>query len=204
MERNLVACEIEFTGGARIGLSLGGGGTSPDTVCEGGSCAIEHSHGVIRNNLIYNCSDVGVYLNNAADSRVEHNLLARTNGLDARFTNTSVTIVNNIISTAIRSRDGGVILSQPSNIVRPSPEIASYFADQAFRAAKPSAYSGHWSRYSAAARSMWADAPNLTNRHRSNGLQFKQLRRKGKGLHGSFCGFVHWSGTVSAQTQATT
>src|SRR6185503_17783326 len=35
---NRVTCAQAFTGGTRIGLSLGGGGTGPDSICDDGTC----------------------------------------------------------------------------------------------------------------------------------------------------------------------
>lgn len=106
MERNLVRCARDFSGGTRIGLSLGGGGTSPDTICEGGACDPEHQDGVLRNNIVLACSDVGIYLNRAARTRVEHNTLYATAGIDVRFASSTADVRNNLTSGLIRNRDG--------------------------------------------------------------------------------------------------
>ena len=90
-ERNLVMCTRNFSGGTRIGLSLGGGGTAPQ-FCEDGSCNTEHQNGILRNNLIVNCSDVGIYLNRAQDTLVDHNTLYATAGIDVRFPTSSATL----------------------------------------------------------------------------------------------------------------
>ncbi|MFN7142995.1 MAG: PE-PGRS family protein, partial [Myxococcota bacterium] len=105
--RNLVVCSEAFTGGVRVGLSLGGGGTSPDTICEDGTCSPEHQGGVIRNNVIARCDDVGVYLNEAADTRVLANTLYATAGIDVRFPASTVELANNLLDADIRERDGG-------------------------------------------------------------------------------------------------
>lgn len=61
IERNLVVCELLHTGQVRLGLSLGGGGTGPDSICEDGACKPEHERGTLRNNLIVHCpADVGI------------------------------------------------------------------------------------------------------------------------------------------------
>ena len=61
IENNLVICELWHFGQIRLGLSFGGGGSSPDSVCEGGICSPEHQGGVMRNNIIINCpADVGI------------------------------------------------------------------------------------------------------------------------------------------------
>jgi len=105
-ERNLVMCARNFTGGTRLGLSLGGGGTAPQ-FCEDGSCNTEHQNGILRNNLIVNCSDVGIYLNRAQNTLVDHNTLYATTGIDVRFATSSATLRNNALTGAIRNRDGG-------------------------------------------------------------------------------------------------
>lgn len=108
MEQNLVVCEQLHRGRTRLGLSLGGGGSGPDRICEDGICSPEHQGGILRNNLILNCpADVGIYLNEAADSQVLHNTLYGTGGIDVRFAASSVTLVGNVMAGRIRDRDGG-------------------------------------------------------------------------------------------------
>jgi len=107
-ERNLVICERDHTGGIRLGLSFGGGGTAPESICEGGTCTPEHQDGVMRNNLIVNCpQDVGIYLNKAARTGIYNNTLYNTTGIDVRFTASTADLRNNLLSGAIRNRDGG-------------------------------------------------------------------------------------------------
>jgi len=105
-ERNLVMCSRNFSGGTRIGLSLGGGGTSAQ-FCEEASCLTEHQQGILRNNLIVNCSDVGIYLNKAQDTVVDHNTLYNNTGIDVRFAASNATLRNNALTSIIRNRDGG-------------------------------------------------------------------------------------------------
>lgn len=105
--RNLVVCADRFEGGVRVGLSLGGGGTSPDSICEEGSCTPEHARGAIVNNVIAHCNDVGVYLNEAEDSVVHANTLIDTAGIDVRFEASRVALSNNVLDGRIRERDGG-------------------------------------------------------------------------------------------------
>ena len=110
-ERNLVVCEDLHSGGIRLGLSLGGGGTSPDSVCRDGDCTVEHTDGLIVNNIIANCpADVGIYLHSAAASVVGFNTLYETTGIDARFPETTGTIVGNVIDGAVRERDGAAVV----------------------------------------------------------------------------------------------
>src|SRR5690606_2522753 len=65
-ERNLVICSKDVTvpGAVTLGLSFGGGLTAapfcaphfdPNT-----PCTVEHEGGIMRNNVVANCSDVGI------------------------------------------------------------------------------------------------------------------------------------------------
>ncbi len=112
-ERNLVVCSSAGAAmtDARIGLSFGGGGTGPQFCFPGFNvntpCSVEHEDGVMRNNIIANCSDVGVYLNRARNTAVLHNTLVGTNGVDFRFDTSSGQAVGNLLSSNIRARDTG-------------------------------------------------------------------------------------------------
>jgi hypothetical protein len=130
-ERNLVRCQRDFAGGVRIGLSLGGGGTSPGSICEDGSCTPEHQGGSLRNNIVMDCSDVGIYLNSAAASQVHHNLLVATSGIDVRFPASSADLRNNLLAGQIRNRDGGSS-TQAGNLVQvAATSLAAWFAQPA-------------------------------------------------------------------------
>jgi hypothetical protein len=109
-ERNLVWCEHTLAGrpGQRVGLSLGGGGTGKQ-YCRDGRCITEQKRGVLRANLVVGCSDVGIYLNSAADTRLEDNTLVDTAGIDVRFATSSARIDGNLVDGPIRSRDGGLL-----------------------------------------------------------------------------------------------
>ena len=114
--RNLVICEWRHKGGERLGLSFGGGGSSNPDVCEDRDCSTFHTGGLIANNIIMNCSDVGIYLNRSKDTKVYNNTLINTTGIDARFDVTTAVIENNIVLGRIRERDGGSAV-QKNNIV---------------------------------------------------------------------------------------
>ena len=111
LEENIVNCEWTLPDDetTRVGLSLGGGGTG-ETFCRGGRCDAEHHDGVVRNNLIVNCSrDVGLYLNRANNSVVTHNTLLNTLGIDVRFPETSAFVSNNLLNGSLRSRNGSTL-----------------------------------------------------------------------------------------------
>ena len=109
-EQNAVLCEsrLQGLGGQRVGLSLGGGATGK-AYCRDAKCITEQDQGVLRANLIAACSDDGIYLNNAAGSKIVHNTLIDTGGVQVRFAGSSADIEGNIVDGDIRSRDGALV-----------------------------------------------------------------------------------------------
>ena len=110
-ERNLVICSRATTGGTRIGLSFGGGGTGAQYCAPAYDpnvpCTVEHSDGVMRNNIIVNCSDVGIYINRGKSTRILYNTLIATAGIDFRFDTTVGEAAGNLLADSIHLRDGG-------------------------------------------------------------------------------------------------
>lgn len=109
-ERNVVLCEQALRGkpGKRIGLSFGGGGTGK-RYCRDRQCITEHDDGLMRANLVAGCSDVGIYLNSAAGTRLVDNTLLDTAGVQVRFPQSGATIEGNLVDGPIRSDEGGVL-----------------------------------------------------------------------------------------------
>jgi hypothetical protein len=108
-EKNLIICEHTLLAdiGTRIGLSFGGGGTGKQ-FCRDKTCEAEHSNGIIRNNIILNCShDVAIYLNKAKNTQIYNNLTFNSLGIDIRYNTSSATIYDNILSGRIKNRNGG-------------------------------------------------------------------------------------------------
>ena len=126
-ERNLVRCARDFSGGVRLGLSFGGGGTGTQ-FCEDATCPPEHQNGIMRNNIVVSCSDVGIYLNSALNSRIQHNTLYATSGIDVRFAASTADLRNNVLSGSIRNRDGGTS-TQSGNLAQVSnASFAAWYA----------------------------------------------------------------------------
>lgn len=87
IEANWVVCEQRLRGyrGARIGISLGGGGTTHPYCRSGMACEHrEHHKGWVVNNRVLSCSDVGISLWQAHHSRILHNTLGDTAGILVR------------------------------------------------------------------------------------------------------------------------
>ncbi len=105
-ERNLVLCEHRLRGaaGRRIGLSFGGGGTGAPA-CRDGRCVVEHDEGTMHSNLIAACSDNGIYINRGAQSRLLHNTLIDTAGINVRFADSAAHVEGNLSDGPIRARD---------------------------------------------------------------------------------------------------
>ena len=128
-ERNLVMCEPLHSGQIRLGLSFGGGGTWPDQVCEEFDCSVEHTGGIMRNNIIVNCpADVGMYLNEAKDCGVYNNTLYNTTGIDVRFPASNATVRNNLLDGDIRARDGATVTMGSNLYWVPQDDFAAWFA----------------------------------------------------------------------------
>jgi hypothetical protein len=132
IERNLIVCEDAHTEGVRLGVSLGGGGSAPDSFCEGGTCAIEHTNGIIRNNFILQCpDDAGIYLNEASNTGIYHNthIGSSITSILVRFAPTTGAISNNLTSGAITFRDGAA-MSQSANLSNvPLSSFTNWFSD---------------------------------------------------------------------------
>lgn len=109
-ERNVVVCEQRLQGqpGQRVGLSFGGGG-SGKPYCRDGKCITEQDQGVMRSNLVAACSDVGIYVNSGAGSKIAHNTLVDTAGVQVRFAESSAVVEGNVIDGGIHSRDGALV-----------------------------------------------------------------------------------------------
>jgi hypothetical protein len=115
-EKNLVVCEYGITGGVRIGLSFGGGG-SGDEFFRDKKPEFEHTNGIARNNIVMYCSDVGLYLNKAKDTEVLNNVFYETIGIDVRFPESTALVTNNLVSGRILDRNGGTSVRK-NNLVR--------------------------------------------------------------------------------------
>ena len=113
-ENNVVACRRsvgpQAADEARVGLSFGGGGTE-ERYCRDGTCRFEHRGGVMRNNIVLNCSDVGIYLNKATGTRIIDEVLYQTAGIDIRFPTSSAEVRGAVFDGRIRERDGGRVSS---------------------------------------------------------------------------------------------
>ncbi|MCC2955039.1 right-handed parallel beta-helix repeat-containing protein [Massilia sp. IC2-477] len=131
-EQNLVWCErrLRGLGGKRVGLSLGGGATGKP-YCRDRACVVEQQDASLQSNLIASCSDVGIYLNNAAGSRLVHNSVIDTAGVDVRFAGSSADLEGNLVDGVIRSRDGGVVRERDN---RSTPPLYAYLGYSPVRA----------------------------------------------------------------------
>jgi len=133
-ERNLVLCaDLDPAGGTRVGLSFGGGGMDPALCAPRFDAAIpcdpEVEGGVMRNNIVVNCSDAGIYLNRARDTKILYNTLIATGGVEFRFPSSTGEAEGNVLSSRIRRRDGGSF-SGDANVMDVSPEqFAAWYQD---------------------------------------------------------------------------
>ncbi len=110
-ENNLVVGEYSHSGGIRLGLSFGGGGTGKN-VARDKDVTFEHTDGIMRNNVVMYTSDVGIYLNKSKNTQVMNNLLFQTMGIDVRFEESTAVLKNNLLNGKIRERDGGTAVAE--------------------------------------------------------------------------------------------
>lgn len=143
-EQNVVLCESRLRGapGQRVGLSLGGGATGKP-FCRDRKCITEQDQGIVRSNLIASCSDDGIYLNNAAASKVMHNTLVDTGGVQVRFAGSSADIEGNLVDGDIRSRDGALMRLQ-ENLTTPIAMLYTGYHPQRRLFADAQAFDFRW------------------------------------------------------------
>jgi parallel beta-helix repeat protein len=132
-ERNLVICSLDDASAAtRIGLSFGGGGQSPDTCAPAFDasvpCDLEIQDGIMRNNVVVNCSDVGIYINKGKNTRLLHNTLIGTSGIDFRFANSTGEAHGNVLDGGIHPRDGGTFTGD-DNLISTLAELQGFYTD---------------------------------------------------------------------------
>ncbi|MGZ5280048.1 MAG: chondroitinase-B domain-containing protein [Pseudobdellovibrionaceae bacterium] len=135
-ENNVVACSLNFSGGVRIGLSFGGGTTGPQYCWDydpatGKGCAFEHEFGLMRNNLILNCSDVGIFIRDTNKSLITNNLVIDTAGIDSlldagRPVPTSE-VSRNIVQGQIRDRNGAISIRKNNLVTTDRTTLSSWF-----------------------------------------------------------------------------
>lgn len=114
-DRNFVICEWLHSGGPRIGLSLGNGGSSLGAFDRRqlGDCkkdCPETINGEMTNNIIINCPhEPGIYLNRSVGGIVANNTIYNAFGIQARFPETRITIADNLLTGTVWARDGATI-----------------------------------------------------------------------------------------------
>ncbi len=116
-----------------IGFGLATSGTArtyADHPCPGTSGYVDHYGGIIRNNFVFanraelfasqSGFDSGISLWNACEVGTYHNTVVSTqapfSSIEWRFANTSVDLVNNLVSHNLRQRDGATA-TQAGNLI---------------------------------------------------------------------------------------
>lgn len=107
IERNLVVCTPRELSrpGLRVGVSLGAGGTDP-AACRGQRCDAEHRGGVVANNVVAHCNDVGIDVSQALESLVIHNTLVNTQGIVVRNPPSQAEVRFNVLEGRVQHRAG--------------------------------------------------------------------------------------------------
>ena len=131
-ERNLILCAFEDpSGGARIGLSFGAGGMDPGLCPPAWNAAVpcnpEVAGGIMRNNIVVNCSDDGIYLNDAQDTQLLYNTLIATQGIAFRFDGSTGKAYGNVLSSKIRTLQGGRFIGADNLTEVPMQEFDTWY-----------------------------------------------------------------------------
>lgn len=107
IERNLVVCTTEGISqpGARVGISLGGGGTGKG-LCRDTQCELEYANGLVVNNIVAHCNDSGLDVNKSANNLLAFNTLINTAGVDVRNVAANANIYGNLLEGRIHARNG--------------------------------------------------------------------------------------------------
>jgi MYXO-CTERM domain-containing protein len=116
-DRNLVLCTHDWTaknGSLAVGLSVGGDGTPPAACgpaydADAGVCAVEHTGGILRNDIVVACSDVGVLVSRGADVHVLFDTVIDTPGVDLDQATTTGEAHGNVLTNLVRPLNGAVI-----------------------------------------------------------------------------------------------
>ena len=129
-ECNIVACESLHRGQTRLGLSFGGGGSSPRGICEDQNCDIEHQNGIMRNNVVLHCpADVGIYINECMACSILHNTVYDSVGIHLRFATTQVVVEGNLVAGEIRDRDAATSMRMNNLVGVSNAEIDGLYGD---------------------------------------------------------------------------
>ena len=110
IEGNLVVCTPDGVSqpGARVGISLGGGGTGKG-LCRDAQCEFEYTNGLVANNIVAHCNDSGVDVNRSANNLLAFNTLVNTSGIDVRNAGASAMVYGNLLEGRFNERGGGHI-----------------------------------------------------------------------------------------------
>jgi nitrous oxidase accessory protein NosD len=133
-ERNLVLCaDLDKIGGVRVGLSFGGGGMDPALCAPGWNAAVacdpEVEGGVMRDNIVANCSDDGIYLNRARDTKLLYNTLVATQQIVFRFPSSTGEAVGNVLSSRVTALSGGSFVGRDNLTDVPLGQFAAWYQD---------------------------------------------------------------------------
>jgi len=113
IERNLVVCTLGNVSqpGQRVGLSMGGGLTG-ESVCREQPCLVEHYNGVIANNIVAHCNDVGIDVNRSTGAQIQHNTLINTAGISPRGEPSNAQVRANLLDGRVRARPPATVEAQ--------------------------------------------------------------------------------------------
>lgn len=122
MERNLVVCAPQpaFAGiGRQVGLSFGGGGTDPGTLRDK-QTRLEHVQGVAAGNVVLNCNDTALDVNDSDAIELRGNIALGGGGILVRGRGSSAQAFDNLSSGPIFAMPGNELVAQGNRRVAPA------------------------------------------------------------------------------------
>jgi parallel beta-helix repeat protein len=132
IERNIIICASDAPPlGEMVGLSFGAHGMDanlcPPYWDSNRPCAPEVTAGIMRNNIVRNCTGDGIYLNKSAKSQILFNTLERTAGIEFRYP-ASTGVARGNLAAGIGATEGGHFTDGGNAPPPPWPDVIAGLA----------------------------------------------------------------------------
>ncbi|RZJ10412.1 MAG: hypothetical protein EOP39_08795 [Rubrivivax sp.] len=122
MERNLIVCapQAAFVGvGRQVGLSFGGGRTDPGALRDK-QTRLEHIQGVASGNVVLNCNDTALDVNESDAIELRDNIALGSGGILVRGQASSARALDNVVSRPLFAMPGNELVAQRNRRMTPT------------------------------------------------------------------------------------